>query len=170
MLPSSAACWGWNLVSSFNYICTDFLLSMALHSISVSLISFHSWKLSWVGPALRSQLPLLHWASTFHQTFISLTTQLSFIVLPGMPFPLRLFILYFSLQLPPFLLYICLRVTTNNHMTESIWGYLEISSANAIKPKLFNLSSDRSSFRTRTKSSPVLCQYIIRKVSKLLTN
>jgi hypothetical protein len=30
LLLRSAACWGWNVASSFWYICTRFLLSMAL--------------------------------------------------------------------------------------------------------------------------------------------
>ena len=69
---------------------------------------------------------------------------------------------YFSLQT-------CIRVATNNHVTESILGCLEISPANVSNHRLFNLASSRF-FRQGSKSSHILFQNITRMVSKPLNN
>lgn len=47
-LPSSAACWGWNLSPRFKYILYQLSLVGFLHCLSFSLKFFTSWQLRWV--------------------------------------------------------------------------------------------------------------------------
>ena len=80
------------------------------------------------------------------------------IALPSAPFRFNLYTLCFLLILLFFIIDM-LRLATNNYTTQLILGCFEISSANAINPKLFKLPSG-SLFQTRAKSSYILGQNI----------
>ena len=54
----------------------------------------------------------------------------------GAPSLLKLYVWYFFVLCLLFYLVECVRVITNNHMTKSIIGCLEIFSADKINPKL----------------------------------
>ena len=56
---------------------------------------------------------------------------------------LKIHFIFFSCSPCSFSLYIFIQVNTSNHTTESTPGYLEISSASGINPKLFSLASGR---------------------------
>lgn len=91
--------------------------------------------------ALRSRL---HLSFNVFNLFISLNMKFSSILLPGAPFLLDLYILYFSL-LSVLLLSSTrfIRVNISNHKMESKLGCFEISFTNAINSKFLTLASGR---------------------------
>ena len=64
-----------------------------------------------------------------YNLFISLNIGFNYILLSGVPFLLELYILYFFflLNLLLFIVDLVIRVNANNHITEAILGYYEIS-------------------------------------------
>lgn len=85
--------------------------------------------------AERSALPLLHLASGFSLNgFIYQSPGLSSIPRPAALFLPRLYILYISLFSSLLFLWICIRLVSNNRMTESILGCLKIISTEVINP------------------------------------
>ena len=90
---------------------------------------------------MRSLLPFTHEAFLF--LFFCLSTGFSYILLPGAAFILKLYISYFSCLTWSFLLLMFIRVNANSHITESVLGFFQTSSANRICRKLFTLASGR---------------------------
>lgn len=134
------------------------------------LFLFTSWKPSWVESCLEVATPFIPLNSQhFFNLFISLNIGFSSIPLPGVPFHLIQYILYFYfLRILLFIIkcYIMfVRVNISNQRAESVLGCFEISFANSLNPEFFTLASDRL-FWTKTKSSPILSQSITRIVSR----
>lgn len=77
-----------------------------------------NWKLSWVGSCHEFPIPFSPFRITlFFNLFIFLSTILTSITLPGVPFLLKPTFCTFPCSVCSFSFYICIRLATNNHET-----------------------------------------------------